>query len=163
MPACIPSFLPACILSYLLSLSACIPSYLLSLPFPGCKFLFDPKEGALKPGQTQTLNISFESDILGEFSEQFRFALQGNEHVLSCFIKGHVIGPTFHFDCERVDFGSVSYDYLHSRTVQLMNTSAIPIIFNMHISQDDTQSIKEFEIIPQRGTLLSGTSIRLSV
>ena len=122
----------------------------------GNKFTFYPKEGSLKPGEVETLSIRFESDILGEFSEFFRFALQGNENMLECNIKGHVIGPTFHFDTSRIDFGVVSFDYLHSQTVRLVNTSSIPIVFNLHIPQDGVHNKKEFNVTPSRGTLMAG-------
>ena len=125
--------------------------------FTGNKLTFYPKEGALKPGESETIMIGFESDVLGEFSEFFRFALQGNEHMLECNMKGHIIGPTFHFDSNLMDFGGVSYDYLHTRNIRLVNTSAIPIVFNLHVPQDGTHNKKEFDIIPPRGTLLSGT------
>jgi hydrocephalus-inducing protein len=129
----------------------------------GSKFTFYPKEGALHPGETQTLGIVFESDVLGEFSEFFRFSLQGNEHMLSCHIKGHVIGPTFHFDCEKIEFGSVSFDYLHTRIVRLANTSSVPVVFNLHIPQDGQHNREEFDIVPHRGTLLSGTDMHVLV
>ena len=124
--------------------------------YTGNKFIFYPKEGSLQPGGTEVITISFESDILGEFTEIFRFALQGNERMLECKIKGNTIGPTFHFDCNQIDYNIVSYDYLNSKNVRLFNTSAIPIVFNLHVPQDGGK--KEFDIIPNRGTLLSGTS-----
>lgn len=44
-----------------------------------------------------TLSMEFESDILGEFSESFRFILRGNEEPVMCQFKGHVVsdGGTF--------------------------------------------------------------------
>lgn len=35
--------------------------------------------------------MEFESDILGEFSESFRFVLRGNEEPVACQFKGHVV------------------------------------------------------------------------
>ena len=128
----------------------------------GNKFTFYPKEGTLRPGESETISINFESDVLGEFSEFFRFSLQGNEHLLECNIKGHVTGPTFHFDCQKIDFGIVSYDYLHTRNIRLVNTSAIPIVYNLHVPQDGTHNKKEFDILPSRGTLLSGNYFSIS-
>ena len=78
-----------------------------SLTHFGSKFQFSPTEGSLQPGESQLINIVFESDVLGEFSENFRFNLQGNEDMLISQIKGHVVGPTFHFDCSNIDFGIV--------------------------------------------------------
>lgn len=44
-----------------------------------------------------TVTMEFESDILGEFSESFRFALRGNEEPVPCQFKGHVV--SFDFRC----------------------------------------------------------------
>ena len=122
----------------------------------GNKFSFNPKEGQLAPGDSQVLDIVFESDVLGEFSENFRFALQGNEDMLVCQIKGHVVGPTFHFDCSNIDFGVVSYDYLHESKMRLVNSSKIAMVFNLHVPQDGTYLKKEFNVEPCEGTLAPG-------
>ena len=128
-------------------------TFMSSLTRFGNKFKFTPTDGYLLPNQSQAIKVRFESDVLGEFSEHFRFALQGNEDMLICQIKGHVIGPTFHFDCNTIDFGIVSFDYLHSTNLRLINTSSIPMIYNLHIPQDGTYLKKEFNIEPSRGTL----------
>ena len=122
----------------------------------GARFIFSPEDGILHPNEKCTISILFESDILGEFSEYFRFSLHGNEDMLSCQIKGHVIGPTFHFNKQILDFGSVSYDYLHTQSTQITNTSAISITYNLHIPQDGMHGRKEFNITPHKGTILSG-------
>ncbi len=122
----------------------------------GNKFKFYPTEGHLAPGDSQILDITFESDILGEFSENFRFALQGNEDMLVCQIKGHIVGPTFHFDCSNIDFGVVSYDYLHESKMRLVNSSKIAMVFNLHVPQDGTYLKKEFNVEPCEGTLMPG-------
>ena len=122
----------------------------------GSKFLFYPEEGFLHPNEKCTILITFESDILGEFNECFRFSLHGNEHLLSCQIKGRVIGPTFHFNSQILDFGSVSFDYLHTQSTQMKNTSAIPLSYRLHIPQDGIHNRKEFNITPHKGTILSG-------
>jgi len=120
-------------------------------------------QGYLIPGQSQGLTIDFNSDILGEFSEHFRFALQGNEDMLIFHIKGHVVGPTFTLDCKSIEFGTVSYDYLHSHQTCLTNTSKIPMMFNLHIPQDGTYTKKEFEITPCEGVLTPGEFVEILV
>ena len=128
-------------------------TFMSSLTRFGNKFKFSPTDGYLLPNQSQVIKVRFESDVLGEFSEHFRFSLQGNEDMLICQIKGQVIGPTFHFDCNTIDFGIVSFDYLHSTNMRLINTSSIPMVYNLHIPQDGTYLKKEFNIEPSRGTL----------
>jgi hypothetical protein len=138
-------------------------TFMSSLTKFGNKFQFSPTEGYLLPNQSQKIQIRFESDILGEFSEHFRFALQGNEDMLVCQIKGHVIGPTFHFDCTSIDFGTVSYDYLHSTKVRLVNTSKVPMVYTLHIPQDGAYLKKEFNIEPNRGTLAAKESVEVLI
>ena len=125
----------------------------------GSKFLFYPEEGFLHPNEKCTISITFESDILGEFNECLRFSLHGNEHMLSCQIKGRVIGPTFYFNSQILDFGSVSFDYLHTQSTQMKNTSAVPLSYRLHIPQDGIHNRKEFNITPHKGTILSGECV----
>eukprot|EP01041_Mallomonas_annulata_P003640 gene3640-7257_t len=138
-------------------------SFISSLTKFGNKFSFTPKEGVLDVGSSQPIKLRFCSDILGEFNEYFRFGLQGNEEPLLAQVKGHVIGPTFHFDCKTIDFGPVSFDYLHSRTIRLVNTSKIPMTFRLYVPQDGSFSKKEFEVTPADGTLESGSSLDVVV
>jgi hydrocephalus-inducing protein len=122
----------------------------------GKKFQFSPDAGHLIPGESQLVEIKFTSDILGEFSEHFRFSLQGNDDVLLFQVKGHVIGPTFHLDCKSIDFGVVSYDYLHTATTRLVNSSKIPMMYSLHIPQDGNYLKREFDISPSEGVLVPG-------
>ncbi|RYH22951.1 hypothetical protein EON65_18485, partial [archaeon] len=138
-------------------------TFMSSLTKFGNKFQFSPTDGYLLPNQSQNIAIRFESDILGEFSEFFRFALQGNENMLVCQIKGHVLGPTFHFDCNSVNFGTVSYDYLHTMQLQLFNTSTVPMVYNLHIPQDGTYLKREFNIQPSNGTLAPKESLEITL
>jgi hydrocephalus-inducing protein len=141
----------------------CKWTFLSSLSKFGSKFKFTPSEGFLGSGQSQLIDVKFTSDILGEFSEHFRFTLQGNEDMLILNIKGHVVGPTFHLDCKTIDFGVVSFDYLHSAETRLVNSSKIPMIYYLHVPQDNNPLKTEFEITPNEGTLLPGDFVDILV
>ena len=95
--------------------------------YQGPSFLFSPQAGTLAVGDTHVIDIDFTSEVLGEFSEQFTFTLRGSSETLSVHFKGHVVGPTFHFDAEELDFGRVSFEFLHSKNLCLYNTSEIPM------------------------------------
>jgi hydrocephalus-inducing protein len=70
-----------------------------------------------------------------------------------------VIGPTFKFDVEVVDFGLVSYTFSHSRSVVLTNTSEIPMTYTLAIPQDGAfVGKREFTVSPAGGTLQPGAS-----
>ncbi|CAM9965954.1 unnamed protein product, partial [Ectocarpus fasciculatus] len=55
------------------------------------KFRFGPMKGTLDVKDSVTVTMEFESDILGEFAELFRFVLRGNEEPVPCQFKGHVV------------------------------------------------------------------------
>ena len=88
------------------------------------------------------------------------------------FSSGCVIGPTFHFDVNKIKFGTVSYGFLNTFTCTLTNTALVPMTFNLRVPGDglaDSSSAsemestfseagslipKEFEITPSRGKYL---------
>ena len=124
--------------------------------YQGPSFLFSPQAGTLAVGDTHVIDIDFTSEVLGEFSEQFTFNLRGSSETLSVHFKGHVVGPTFHFDAEELDFGRVSFEFLHSKNLCLYNTSEIPMEYKLRVPQDGKVTDKEFDIIPASGAVLPG-------
>lgn len=129
----------------------------------GSKFHLSPKDGLLGVGQTKVVSIRFECDVLGDFAEMLRFSLQGNEDPIACKVKGSVIGPTLHFDCLKIDYGIVSFDYLHQTTVRLVNASSISTVFSLLIPKDGDDAKKEFDINPAEGTLGPGEFVEVTV
>eukprot|EP00756_Hemistasia_phaeocysticola_P037141 Hpha_TRINITY_DN16680_c2_g2::TRINITY_DN16680_c2_g2_i1::g.182314::m.182314/K17570/HYDIN; hydrocephalus-inducing protein len=117
----------------------------------GPKFRFTPSLAAVPPGKTQTIEIEFCSDIIGILSEAFNFTIQGAKDDLVLHFKGRVIGPTFHCDVDEIDFGNVSYNFMHQRNFNLVNTSEIPMRFHLRVPEDTN---KEFDIVPAAGLVL---------
>src|SRR5690606_38348619 len=66
---------------------------------------------------------------------------------------GKVVGPTFHFDVDHIDFGSVSYNFLNTQYVNLVNTSDINMNFELRVPEDGSLLQREFDIIPASGTI----------
>src|SRR3569833_3304439 len=99
-------------------------------PF-GSKFKFSKTEGILgvKEKSRELIHVTFKSDILGEFSEIFRFALEGSSEMLTLTFKEHVVAPTFKFSEEIIDFGKVSYKFPVYKTVHLTNTTEVVITY----------------------------------
>jgi len=54
-------------------------------------FSFDITEKSLKVDERATVTVFFNSKILGEFSETFKWRLHGTENLLTVTFKGHVI------------------------------------------------------------------------
>ena len=131
-------------------------------PF-GPKFTFTPSQGSLAVGDSQEIEVRFCSEILGEFSEHFHFHLRGTSRPLSAHFKGHVVGPTFHFDVDELDFGIVSYEFLNNKVVSLFNTSEIPMTFTLRVPQDGKFLDKEFDISPETGTIEPDGRVEISV
>ena len=102
----------------------------------GGKFKFSPSSGSIAAGSTQPIEISFCSDIIGIVSETFRIHVQGSRDELELHFKGRVIGPTFHFDVEELDYGNVSYNFWHVKYFHLVNTSEIPMRFHLWVPED---------------------------
>jgi hydrocephalus-inducing protein len=114
-------------------------------PF-GSKFNFSKTDGTLgvRDHVRDLLRVTFMSDILGEFSETFRFALEGSSEMLTLTFKGHVVAPTFRFSEDIINFGKVSYKFAETKTVYLTNTSEVDINRSLQ---------NEFNITNDRGKL----------
>lgn len=112
----------------------------------GPKFRFLPLGGCLHVGEQQSIVIWFCSDQLGAFSETFEWDLEGSPEPLSLCFKGEVIGPTFHFERKRIDFGTVAYGFTNAEHVTLVNTSHIPMSFSTRVLGD---TAGEFSLTPK--------------
>uniref|UniRef100_A0A8C8A9K2 HYDIN/VesB/CFA65-like Ig-like domain-containing protein n=1 Tax=Otus sunia TaxID=257818 RepID=A0A8C8A9K2_9STRI len=99
----------------------------------GSCFTFLPQEGIILPDGLQVIRISFSSTILGEFTEEFRFSVNGSPEPVTLTIRGCVIGPTY-FNVPALHFGDVSLDFPHTSLCCL--TSLVPLTFNLHIPGD---------------------------
>ena len=109
-------------------------------------FSFEPKYGSLAVDASQALSIEMMSTTkLGEFNETFEFKLYGSDERLKVQFKGCIIGPTFHFDVDTIDFGLISYEFLHTKNIMLYNTSEIPMIYKLSVPQDGAFVKKEFD------------------
>ncbi|KAJ3142605.1 hypothetical protein HK100_000034 [Physocladia obscura] len=130
----------------------------------GPKFSFVPRSGLLKVGDQQKIEISFNSDILGSFSEVLEWELEGAPEKLSLYLNGRVIGPTFHFDIPELDFGKLSYRFETSKNFNIVNTSQIPMKFHLKIGSDGLGlENSEFSIVPSSGTIYPLQSVALQV
>lgn len=58
-------------------------------------FSFKPTEGILEVGETKSIKVQLQSDLLGAFTETFRWALTGSPKDMSLQFKGSIIGPKF--------------------------------------------------------------------
>ncbi|CAM9137355.1 unnamed protein product, partial [Bubo scandiacus] len=102
----------------------------------GSCFTFLPQEGIILPDGLQVIQICFSSTILGEFTEEFRFSVNGSPEPVTLIIRGCVIGPTFHFDVPALHFGDVSFGFPHTLSCRLTNASLVPLTFNLRIPGD---------------------------
>jgi hydrocephalus-inducing protein len=108
--------------------------------------------------------VTFKSDILGEFSETFRFALEGSSEMLTLTFKGHVVAPTFKFSEEIIDFGRVSYRFPIEKTVFLTNTSEVDINYVVRVPGDGRSLQQpEFAMTNERGRLERGKEAKIDI
>ncbi|NWH50429.1 HYDIN protein, partial [Fregata magnificens] len=102
----------------------------------GSCFTFLPREGVILPDELQVIQISFSSTILGQFTEEFRFSVNGSPEPVTLTIRGCVIGPTFHFNVPSLCFGDVSFGFPRTLSCRLTNTSLVPMTFNLRVPGD---------------------------
>lgn len=118
----------------------------------GKMFSFNPSNGVLAPSESQVLTIRLQSEKLGCINEVFRINLHGSLTDLTLQFKGRVLGPTYHFDVHELDFGNVSYNFWHSRTFCISNTSRIAMQYALHLPED-SPFVEEFVISPPSGII----------
>ncbi|OQR81932.1 hydrocephalus-inducing protein, partial [Thraustotheca clavata] len=127
---------------------------LVPIPLPnGVDIQFKPSNGVLGIGETSKVYLTFASAVLGEINITFNFKLKGSDDLLRVRFKALVIPPMFHFDCESIDFGKVSYAFLQTKTIKLVNTSRIAMEYQLRIPQDGLYKHKEFVLTPMEGRL----------
>ncbi|XP_053937814.1 hydrocephalus-inducing protein homolog [Cuculus canorus] len=102
----------------------------------GSCFTFLPQEGLISPNRLQIIKISFSSTILGEFTEEFRFNVNGSPEPVTLTIRGCVTGPLVHFDVPSLSFGDVSFGFPRTLSCRLINTSSVLRTFNLYIPDD---------------------------
>ena len=128
------------------------------------RFSFGPAQGLLETGEHTDVDVQFcSAGQLGEFHDAFDFCVNGSDEVRSCKFKGSVIGPTFHFDAERIDFGVVPFAFETVRSATLTNTSDVQMVYHLRVPQDGTFVKEEFAVAPADGRLNPGASQQVRI
>ncbi|XP_059848459.1 hydrocephalus-inducing protein homolog isoform X2 [Hypanus sabinus] len=109
-------------------------------PIGSC-FSINPSSGSLLPGDYQVLDVTFKSNILGEFQEDLMFSVEGCPQPISVTFKGCVIGPTFNFNVPSLNFGEISYGFPSTISCRLINTSIVAMTFNLWVAGDGTAEV----------------------
>lgn len=137
-------------------------------------FTFNPAESIIMPGAHQAINVHFSCPVLGAFEEDFYFLIDGQPEKAKVTFTGTVIGPTFHFDVDRLKFGTVAYGFVSTLQCLLTNTALVPMTFRLRIPEDESRAetvqkhgrvrkLSEFEITPNAGTLQPQSSIKIQI
>ncbi len=116
-------------------------------------FRFEPTEGALGVNEENDIDVYFSTSKLGPFNETFQFSMLGSNETLKLRFRGRVVGPTFTFDVQELDYGKVAYNFLNERDITLTNTSDIPMTYELRVPQDGKFGANEFTITPSKGTI----------
>jgi hypothetical protein len=127
------------------------------------RFKFEPSSGQIAVGGQCEIIVDFNPNELGPFHEIFEWTLKGSATSVTLAFKGVSIKPTFEFDADKINFGTVSFGFLNSRVLTLTNTSEVPCIYTLRIPGDDAPPKNEFDVIPAKGTLLPSCSQRIQV
>ncbi|EAY09922.1 hypothetical protein TVAG_481960 [Trichomonas vaginalis G3] len=117
-------------------------------------FEFNPDRGSLNVGQTIPIHINVIANHIGLFNEIFNISIIGAEYMSpSLVIRGRVIGPTFDISPKTINFGTVSFGFLYTQTLEITNDSEIPFNYDLAIHQDPTFDLREISILPNHGTV----------
>ncbi|KAL9642363.1 hypothetical protein ABK040_007361 [Willaertia magna] len=129
----------------------------------GPKFTFAPQKGIIPASESQLIKILFSSDVIGTFDEDIYFRVEGRKEDLRLHFTGQIVGPTFNFDIDEVNFGTVPFGFLNVKYVQLHNTCEIPMKFKLRVPEDGTMLQRQFDIIPSSGTILPQTKKQIKI
>lgn len=129
----------------------------------GSWFHFEPSHGRIEVGGQCTIFVHFKPKELGPFNEVFEWVLKGSAIGVTLTFKGTSVRPTFSFDVDRINFGTVSYGFLNSRMLSLENTSEVPMRYTLRILGDEEPPHNEFDIVPAGGTLLPKCTQRVQL
>ncbi|XP_075181569.1 hydrocephalus-inducing protein homolog [Anomaloglossus baeobatrachus] len=99
-------------------------------------FSFTPSEGIILPDGHQAVQIALCCHLLGDFSEDFPFLVDGSPEDVTLTIRGCIIGPTFHFSVPALHFGDVSFGFPQTLCCSLNNTSLVPMSFSLRVPGD---------------------------
>lgn len=127
-------------------------------------FEFKPDRGTVNVGATVPININVLANRIGLFNEQFTVRIIGAEYVSpKLWVRGRVIGPTFDIVPKSVNFGTVSFGFLYTQTLEITNDSDIPFDFQLVIHQDPTFRLSEVSVLPDHGIVqkFSKTKVKL--
>ena len=61
--------------------------------------------------------------------------MDGTDQDLKISICGEVIGPTFRFEPPLVEFGTVSLGFEESKNCRIINTSLVPMEFELELTE----------------------------
>ncbi|XP_073420456.1 hydrocephalus-inducing protein homolog [Dendrobates tinctorius] len=99
-------------------------------------FTFTPGEGIILPDGHQAVQVALCCHVLGDFSEDFHFIVDGTPDDVTLTIRGCIIGPTFHFSVPALHFGDVSFGFPQTLSCSLNNTSLVPMSFSLRVPGD---------------------------
>eukprot|EP01105_Mastigella_eilhardi_P014617 TRINITY_DN3328_c0_g1_i10.p1 TRINITY_DN3328_c0_g1~~TRINITY_DN3328_c0_g1_i10.p1 ORF type:complete len:4822 (+),score=1153.45 TRINITY_DN3328_c0_g1_i10:606-14468(+) len=128
------------------------------------RFKFTPSTGTLAVEQSQDISIEFVPDSIGPFLIPFVWDLRGADEPVTLSVKGNIMAPTCEFDCDELHFGVVSFAFPHTRTINLVNTSEVPMRFSLRVpSELAAHNAEEFTAEPSKGTLLPFGTVPITV
>ena len=116
----------------------------------GQRFTFEPSFGVLSVGQIQPIQVTFSSDLLGDFAESFQWDVKGSSQSLYLGFRGRVVGPTFSIDVTELDFGVLSYGFTYTKHFCITNTSEIPMSFKLRLPPS---VVGHITMIPDEGEI----------
>ncbi|KAK5867885.1 hypothetical protein PBY51_012341 [Eleginops maclovinus] len=103
-------------------------------------FSFSPEEGVVPSGAWQIVQVTFQSHILGTFSEDLLLTVTGQPQPLTLTFRGCVVAPALEFNVSEINFGDVGFGFPQTLFFTLYNNSFVPLNFALRVLGDGTGS-----------------------
>lgn len=121
---------------------------------PGLIFEFSPAHAVIPIGGTMPIMVHFVANSVCTFSEWFTCKVRGatSGHPTVLFF-GKVLGPLYNLSVKSLDFATVSYSFLYTKTFEIENKSEIAFDYAFNFLHDGSFVRREFSCKPCAGTI----------
>ncbi|KAK8853769.1 hypothetical protein M9Y10_016312 [Tritrichomonas musculus] len=128
------------------------------------KYTFNPTSGLIPIGGSVKFQIQLIASSVGNFVDTFTFRVRGALKTLPIItFTGKVIGPSYSITPRQIKFGGVGYGFLHTEKLEIENKSEIPFDFKLRMSHDGTFEHREFQILPESGTVNKFGKVEITI
>ncbi|KAK9687661.1 hypothetical protein QE152_g36095 [Popillia japonica] len=95
-----------------------------------------PLSNHLEPNRFASFVLTFTSNVQGKFVEEIEFIIQESGEIKKIVFLGNIVCPLLSFDIKEVNFGKVTLGYPVTTSLNLINTTQVPIKYVAKFLED---------------------------